>query len=234
MTSFTKDIVIAAGITGALVIAMSAFTLATNPAIIPYLTGSSSAAATPISQPVAVSPTPSVAPKPTVAADLVGTGCAAYAAKVPSGSGSIVGMSQDPVAVAASNNPLLTTLVAAVSGKLNPKVNLVDTLDGAQFTVFAPIDSAFAKLPTSTVSALGQPANAALLSGILTYHVVPGQILPADIDGTHKTVNGASLTVAGSGDSITVNNAKVVCGGVHTANATVYLIDTVLTPPAKK
>jgi uncharacterized surface protein with fasciclin (FAS1) repeats len=168
------------------------------------------------------------------AADLVGTGCAGYAKQVPSGAGSIVGMSQDPVAVAASNNPLLTTLVSAVSGKLNPKVNLVSALDGSQFTVFAPVDSAFAKLPAATVTALMSPSNAALLTSILTYHVVPGEILPANIDGTHTTVEGQTLTVTGSGDNIQVNGANVICGGVHTANATVYLIDTVLSVPAKK
>ena len=164
--------------------------------------------------------------------DLVGAGCAAYAEAVPDGGGSIVGMAQDPVAVAASNNPLLKTLVAAVSGQLNPDVNLVDTLNGSEFTVFAPVDDAFAKLPADTVAALKDPANAALLTSILTYHVVPGQILPSDIDGELTTVNGAKLTVTGSGDNIVVGGAKVICGGVHTANATVYLIDTVLTPPA--
>ena len=76
------------------------------------------------------------------ASNLVGPGCAAYADAVPSGAGSIQGMSQDPVAVAASNNPLLTTLTAAVSGGLNPDVNLVDTLNGGEFTVFAPVDDA--------------------------------------------------------------------------------------------
>jgi hypothetical protein len=81
------------------------------------------------------------------AADLVGPGCAAYAKAVPKGAGSVQGMAQAPVATAASNNPLLKTLVAAVSGKLNPKVDLVNTLNGGQFTVFAPVDSAFAKLP---------------------------------------------------------------------------------------
>jgi uncharacterized surface protein with fasciclin (FAS1) repeats len=185
--------------------------------------------------------TPTVKPKPAAsapatadpAADLVGSGCAGYASQVPSGAGSIVGMSQDPVAVAASNNPLLKTLVAAVSGKLNPKVNLVSTLDGSQFTVFAPVDSAFAKLPAATVKALMQPANAKLLASILTYHVVSGEILPANIDGTHMTVEGKSLTVTGSGNSIKVNDANVICGGVHTANATVYLIDSVLSVPAK-
>ena len=164
-------------------------------------------------------------------ADLVGSGCAAYAEAVPDGGGSIVGMAQDPVAVAASNNPLLTTLVKAVSGQLNPDVNLVDTLNGSEFTVFAPVDDAFAKLPAETVTALMQPENAALLTSILTYHVVPGQILPADIDGELTTVQGDKLTVTGSGDNIMVNDAKVICGGVHTANATVYLIDTVLSLP---
>jgi uncharacterized surface protein with fasciclin (FAS1) repeats len=176
---------------------------------------------------------PVVATPASVSADLIGPGCAAYAKSVPTGGGSIVGMSQDPVAVAASNNPLLKTLVSAVSGKLNPKVNLVSTLDGSQFTVFAPVDSAFAKLPASTVATLAKPENAKLLSNILTYHVVAGQLLPANADGTHVTVEGKSLTVTGSGDSMKVNGASVICGGVHTANATVYLIDSVLTPPAR-
>ena len=172
------------------------------------------------------------APMDDYTGDLVGAGCAAYAEAVPDGGGSIVGMAQDPVAVAASNNPLLKTLVAAVSGQLNPDVNLVDTLNGSEFTVFAPVDDAFAKLPADTVAALMLPENAALLTSILTYHVVPGQILPSDIAGELTTVNGATVTVTGSGDNIKVNDATVICGGVHTANATVYLIDTVLTPPA--
>jgi uncharacterized surface protein with fasciclin (FAS1) repeats len=165
-------------------------------------------------------------------ADLVGPGCAGYAKQVSTGAGSIVGMAQDPVAVAASNNPLLTTLVKAVSGKLNPQVNLVDTLDGSQFTVFAPVDDAFGKLDPATVQSLSDPANAATLTKILTYHVVPGQILPDKIVGTQKTVEGGDVTVSGSGQNLKVNDANVICGGVHTANATVYLIDSVLTPPA--
>lgn len=168
------------------------------------------------------------------AADLVGSGCAGYASANPDGGASIKGMSQDLVAQAASNNPLLKTLVAAVSGKLNPDVNLVSTLNGSEFTVFAPVDSAFAKLDAATVASLKDPANAATLTSILTYHVVPGQISPDAIDGTQTTVNGATVNVTGSGDNIKVNDANVICGGVHTANATVYLIDSVLMPPAKK
>jgi uncharacterized surface protein with fasciclin (FAS1) repeats len=163
------------------------------------------------------------------AANLVGPGCAAYADAVPDGAGSIQGMSQDPVAVAASNNPLLKTLVAAVSGQLNPDVNLVDTLNGDEFTVFAPVDDAFAKIDPATIEAL--KTDSATLSSILTYHVVPGQIEPADIAGMHTTVQGADLEVTGSGDAWMVNGANVICGGVQTANATVYLVDTVLMPP---
>ncbi|MET0590100.1 MAG: fasciclin domain-containing protein [Naasia sp.] len=166
------------------------------------------------------------------AADLVGSGCAAYAEAVPDGAGSVEGMSLDPVATAASNNPILTTLTAAVSGGVNPAVNLVDTLNGSEFTVFAPVDDAFAKIPAETINTLATEEGGATLTSILTYHVVPGQISPDDIDGTHTTVNGADLTVSGSGDNITVNDSSaVICGGVKTANATVYLIDTVLMPP---
>lgn len=165
------------------------------------------------------------------AANLVGPGCEAYAEQVPDGDGSIQGMSQDPVAVAASNNPLLTTLVSAVSGQLNPDVNLVDTLNGDEFTVFAPVDDAFAKIDPATIEALKTDADT--LSSILTYHVVPGQIAPADIEGMHTTVQGADVEVTGSGEEWMVNDANVICGGVQTANATVYLIDSVLMPPAE-
>ncbi|WP_086664420.1 fasciclin domain-containing protein [Lentzea kentuckyensis] len=179
----------------------------------------------------------SAAPTPTTtssaamadpAKDLVGPGCADYAKQVPSGAGSVSGMAADPVAVAASNNPLLTTLVSAVSGKLNPKVNLVSTLNGAEFTVFAPVDSAFAKIDAATIEKL--KTDDALLTKILTYHVVPGQISPDKIAGDQKTVQTGTVKVSGSKDALKVNDANVICGGVHTANATVYLIDSVLLP----
>ncbi len=162
------------------------------------------------------------------AANLVGAGCADYAEAVPEGAGSVEGMAQDPVAVAASNNPLLKTLVAAVSGKLNPKVNLVDTLNGDEFTVFAPVDEAFAQIPAKTIKTLQKDDK--LLSTILTYHVVPGQIAPDAIAGMQTTVQGGTVKVTGSGDDLKVNDASVICGGVQTANATVYLIDSVLMP----
>ncbi|WP_040320297.1 fasciclin domain-containing protein [Aeromicrobium marinum] len=171
-----------------------------------------------------------------VAANLVGPGCADYAAAVPDGGGSVQGMAQDPVATAASNNPLLTTLVAAVSGGVNPAVDLVDTLNGGEFTVFAPVDDAFAALEASSpgiTDTLATEEGGGTLSSVLTYHVIPGQILPDDLAGTTQTtVNGADVEITGSGDSLQVNGANVICGGVKTANATVYLIDAVLMPPA--
>jgi uncharacterized surface protein with fasciclin (FAS1) repeats len=188
---------------------------------------SSSAPAGTSSTPSASATTPAMSD---AASDLVGPGCAGYAKANPSGAGSIDGMAAAPVATAASGNPLLKTLVAAVSGKLNPKVDLVSTLNGGEFTVFAPVDTAFAKVPTATVNTL--KTNDALLTKILTYHVVSGQLDPSAVVGTHATVEKQDVTVTGSGDTLKVNGANVICGGVRTANATVYLIDSVLMPPA--
>jgi uncharacterized surface protein with fasciclin (FAS1) repeats len=168
---------------------------------------------------------------PAVAApNLIGTGCAGYAAQHPNGPASVSGMSQDPVAVAASNNPELSTLTSALSGKLNPQVNLVDTLNSGQYTVFAPTNAAFNKLPADTLNDL--KTNSDKLKSILTYHVVQGQLSPAQVDGSHPTVQGAAVNVTGMGDGLKVNDAGLVCGGVPTANATVYMVDTVLMPPA--
>ncbi len=161
-------------------------------------------------------------------ANLVGPGCADYAEQVPDGAGSVEGMAQAPVAEAASNNPLLGTLVAAVSGEVNPDVNLVDTLNGDEFTVFAPVDDAFAAIDDDTMTTLGEDAD--LLSSILTYHVVPGQLTPDMVLGEQTTVQGGTLEVTGEGDMLMVNGANVICGGVQTENATVYLIDQVLEP----
>ena len=169
-------------------------------------------------------------------AELVGPGCAAYAAQNPVGPASVAGMSQDPVATAAANNPMLTMLTKAVSGQLNPNVNLVDTLNSApSLTVFAPTDDAFAKLDPATIEKLKTDSD--LLTKILTYHVVEGQASPAQVVGMHKTMQGGDVDVTtapmgmGMPGDLKVNDASVVCGGVQTANATVYLVDTVLMPP---
>ncbi|MFF2315813.1 fasciclin domain-containing protein [Arthrobacter sp. NPDC058097] len=227
MQSFKRSTFTVAGIAAAALLSLTACGGSAG------TSSSSSAAAEPSSMaPSASSMAPSPSETSTAAMDpaanLAGPGCADYAKQVPSGKGSVAGMALDPVAVAASNNPLLKTLTAAVSGKLNPKVNLVDTLNGSEFTVFAPVDDAFAKVDAATIETLKK--DDALLSKILTYHVVPGQITPDKIVGTHKTVQGGSVTVTGTKDALKVDGANVICGGVQTANATVYLVDSVLMP----
>jgi uncharacterized surface protein with fasciclin (FAS1) repeats len=189
---------------------------------------SSSGGSDTASAPTAASTTAGGTSGDAMASGLVGPGCAGYAAQVPDGAGSVAGMAQDPVATAAGNNPLLKTLTAAVSGKLNKNVKLVDTLNGGEFTVFAPVDEAFAKVPAATLAKL--KTDGPLLTKILTYHVVVGQIAPTDIVGTHKSVDGGDVVVTGSGNALKVDGANVICGGVKTANATVYLIDAVLSP----
>ncbi|MFF1438755.1 fasciclin domain-containing protein [Streptomyces sp. NPDC058295] len=143
-----------------------------------------------------------------------------------SGAGSFDGMAQDPVATAASNNPALSTLVTAVK-----KAGLVDTLNNAQnITVFAPTNDAFAKIPKATLDKVLN--DKAQLTKILTYHVVGRKLAPKDLEnGSFDTLEKSRLTTSGSGESYTVNDsAKVVCGNVRTANADVYIIDTVLMP----
>ncbi|MFJ5264770.1 fasciclin domain-containing protein [Streptomyces sp. NPDC088387] len=152
-----------------------------------------------------------------------GPGCAT----VPKdGAGSFDGMAQDPVATAASNNPALSTLVTAVK-----KAGLVDTLNNAQnITVFAPTNDAFAKIPKADLDKVLN--DKAMLTKILTYHVVGQKLAPTDLEnGTFDTLETSKLKTAGSGESYDVNDsAKVVCGDVKTANANVYIIDTVLMP----
>ncbi|UVT23305.1 fasciclin domain-containing protein [Rhodococcus pyridinivorans] len=164
----------------------------------------------------------------TPAAGPVGPGCADYVAANPTGPSSVEELANQPVAEAAGNVPILTTLTQALSGQLNPDVNLVETLNDGEFTVFAPVDDAFAALPPETVQTL--QTDSALLTDILTYHVVPGELTTADIAGTQTTVQGGTVEVAGEGEMWTVNDANVICGGIETENATVYLIDGVLMP----
>ncbi|WP_422739092.1 fasciclin domain-containing protein [Micromonospora sp. WMMD729] len=153
-----------------------------------------------------------------------GSGCAAVPTDA-SNPGSFEAMAKVPVATAASGNPLLSTLVTAVK-----KANLVDSLNGAQgVTVFAPTNDAFAKIPKADLDKV--LADDAMLKKVLTYHVVPTQLSLDTLAGTHKTMQGDDLEVTGGGSSFTVNGTSmVVCGNVSTANATVYIVDTVLMP----
>ena len=153
-----------------------------------------------------------------------GPGCAAVPAN---GEGSFSGMADDPAATAASNNPALSTLVSAVTA-----AGLVDTLNSAgPFTIFAPSNDAFAKLPPETLNAV--LADKDMLTKILTYHVVAGEKMDAAAladAGTATTVEGSDVTITTSGDTVKVDDATVVCANIPTANATVHIIDTVLMP----
>ncbi|MER7277162.1 fasciclin domain-containing protein [Dactylosporangium sp. NPDC000244] len=167
---------------------------------------------------------------PSSAAPMAGTGtqfgpgCAAVPTD-PANPGSFDAMAKVPVASAAAGNPLLSTLVGAVK-----QANLVDSLNNTKdVTVFAPTNDAFGKIPKADLDKV--LADPKALAAVLTYHVVSGKLSPSELAGTHKTQQGSDLMVTGSGTSFTVNgNAMVVCGNVQTANATVYIVDTVLMP----
>jgi uncharacterized surface protein with fasciclin (FAS1) repeats len=172
--------------------------------------------------PAATSATPSPSETGMTQAQF-GAGCAAVPTD-PSNAGSFQAMAKVPVATAASGNPLLSTLVTAVQ-----KANLVDSLNTAPaLTVFAPTNDAFAKIPKADLDKV--LADNATLTKILTYHVVPQKLSPQQLAGSHKTLQGGQVTVTGSGTDFMVGDANVVCGNVQTANATVYIIDTVLMP----
>ncbi len=144
------------------------------------------------------------------------------------GKGSFNGMVTDPVATAASNNPLLGTLVTAVTAV----PGLADTLNAAPaLTVFAPTDDAFAKIPEADLKAV--LADQATLAAILSHHVVGEQLDPTAVVGAHDSLNGDMVTVDGDTEAgLTVDDgaANVICGNIPTKNATVYVIDSVLMP----
>ena len=156
-------------------------------------------------------------------AETYGAGCA----QVPTeGAGSFDGMATAPVASAASANPLLKTLVAAVT-----EAQLVEPLNSApELTVFAPADPAFAAIPKKDMNAVMADRN--MLGSILKHHVVGEQISPDELSGEFETLNGDTLKINGSGEQATIGDekAQVLCGNVPTANATVYVIDTVMMP----
>lgn len=148
-----------------------------------------------------------------------------------SGSGSFESMMTAPVAAAAAENPLLSSLVHDLDA-----AGLTDTLNGSDgLTVFAPTNMAFkaaAKAdPEGTQAMMDDPEGA--FAQLLTYHVVEGQIPPDQLAGSHTTLQGESLDIMGSGEDFTINGmTHIVCGDIHTDNATVYIIDEVLHPPA--
>lgn len=158
----------------------------------------------------------------------VGPACAEIPAD---GEGSSAGMADDTAGTAASNNPVLSTLVDAVTA-----ADLVDALNApdAEYTIFAPANTAFEKIPAEDLDAV--LADTELLTDILTYHVYDGGKMDADQlaeAGELTMLNGDTVEIAADGETLTINGeAMVVCGNVTTSNATVHIIDTVLMPPA--
>ncbi|WP_033296371.1 fasciclin domain-containing protein [Amycolatopsis jejuensis] len=166
----------------------------------------------------------------TTNADVFGPACS----KLPQGNapGSLDSMGPQPVASAASTNPLLTKLVAAVKA-----TNLVDTLNSqAAITVFAPADAAFDALGDAKFNELAK--NPSQLAPILQYHVLGKRYdakgLAAAGNVTSLNTAGGPLKIEGTGDNMTVNGAKILCGNIPTKNATVFVIDKVLTPGTNK
>ena len=189
-------------------------------------TASSTSAAPPsASATAATTPQAAASPSESMAetAGTIGTDCGMIPA---AGMGSVHGMAMDPVVTAASHNPLITTLAAEIM-----KADLTATLNSAKsITVFAPDNQAFKNL---TAHDMAMMSGVTELAKVLKYHVVTGRITPAELAHgmTLTTVEGSQLKTSRMGSVYEVNNADVTCGNLHTANATVYIINTVLMPP---
>ena len=142
--------------------------------------------------------------------------------------------------VTAQSKDIVETAVAAGSFKTLAKAlqaaDLVTTLKGAgPFTVFAPTDEAFAKLPAGTLEDLLKPENKAKLQRILTYHVVPGKVMASDVVKMQsaKAVSGDTLSIASRDGSVTVDKAHVVKTDIAASNGVIHVIDTVILPQSK-
>ncbi|BCI54658.1 fasciclin [Mycolicibacterium litorale] len=134
-----------------------------------------------------------------------------------------------PVSQVLAQIPDISTFSSAVSGGLNPAVNVASVLDNGPYVVFAPTNEAFAKLPPEQLEALKN--NPAALTDLDYYHVFLGLLGPADVKGQRATQQGADIKVVGTNGDIKINDtAKVICGGIAAENARIYLIDTVLDP----
>lgn len=176
---------------------------------------------------------PTAPPSPHVVRDLVGPGCDTYVREHASGPGSPAAIAKLPAATAIGSLPQLSEFAKAISGGLNARVDLTARLNAGKFTVLAPTDTAFAKLPMAAMRALSGSESATALTDLLKAHVLEGQLAPNALSGNLKALDGSTVSVASSGDRIRVGGqANVVCGGLRTSNATIYLIDGVLMPPA--
>ena len=151
--------------------------------------------------------------------------CDPFKAAVPNWKG----LNDVPVSKALASIPDISTFNSAISGGLNPEVNITSVLDNGPYVVFAPTNEAFAALEPAQLEAL--KADPAALTKLDYYHVFLGLLGPEDVHGQRPTQEGADIKVEGKNGDIKVNDtAKVICGGIQAENARIYIIDTVLDP----
>lgn len=184
-----------------------------------------SAAALALSVPLAVNayaePTTPVAEVP----DPQGPDCGAFKEALPNWKG----LADMPVSTVLASIPNVTTFSAAISGQLNPAVNVTGVFDNGPYVIFAPTNEAFAALPPEQLEVLR--TDAAALTSLVYYHAFLGLLGPDDVKGQRPTQEGTEIEVTGSGGDIQVNEtAEVVCGGIQAQNARIYIVDAVLNP----
>ena len=159
--------------------------------------------------------------------DPQGSGCDAFKQQVPA----YKDLHDQQTDTALAAIPDISTFNSAISGKLNPDVNLTSMLDNGPYVVFAPNNAAFAAMPPARLDAF--KADPAALTKLLDYHLFLGLLGPDDVKGQRPTQEGAEITITGKGGDVKVNDtAKVVCGGIISGHARIYIIDTVLDPGA--
>lgn len=185
-----------------------------------------SAAAIALSVPLAVNAyaEPTTAPVSEVP-DPQGPECGAFKEALPNWKG----LANMPVSTVLSSIPSITTFNSAISGQLNPAVNITSVLDNGPYVVFAPSNEAFAALPPEQLEVLR--TDPAALTSLVYYHAFLGLLGPDDVKGQRPTQEGTEIEVTGSGGDIQVNEtAKVECGGIQAQNARIYIVDAVLNP----
>ncbi len=170
-------------------------------------------------------PEPAPAPKPAVEIPDPQGNCDPFKAAVPNWKA----LNDVPVSQALASIPDISTFTSAVSGGLNPEVNITSVLDNGPYVVFAPTNEAFAALEPGQLDAL--KADPAALTKLDYYHVFLGLLGPEDVHGQRPTQEGADIKVDGKNGDIKVNDtAKLICGGIQAENARIYIIDKVLDP----
>ncbi|WNG86346.1 fasciclin domain-containing protein [Mycobacterium sp. ITM-2016-00317] len=157
--------------------------------------------------------------------DPQGPDCGAFKEALPNWKG----LANMPVSTALASIPDISTFNSAISGQLNPAVNITSVLDNGPYVVFAPTDEAFAALPPEQLEVLR--TDPAALTSLVYYHAFLGLLGPDDVKGQRPTQEGTEIEVTGSGGDIQVNEtAEVVCGGIQAENARIYIVDKVLNP----